>query len=473
VRSLFLKIFLSYWIAQALFLALAILVTMALRPPRELASWEALQPKVLAESIQAFQTQGAEGLRNYLRGVHESQHVRLYLFNQQGVELTGRKPTDWIEGVLQGRIRTADTFRGRLRAVQFLRQSMLAPDGRRYTLVMELPPGPSALFGPRGIPGLGLLIGILSSGLVCYFLARYLTAPVVRLRTATRQLAAGDLTARAGSEGRGPRRHDEIAGLVRDFDAMAERLEKLVKAQSRLLNDISHELRSPLARLSVGLALARQRAGSEAQSTLDRIELEAERLNELIGRLLTVARLESGDEALQKSPLDLTELIHDIAKDADFEAQSRRCHVEVSAGGDCPVLGNPTLLHSAIENVVRNAIRHTREGTTVQITLAAGGEPAGSVAVLRVMDSGPGVPEESLDKLFRPFYRIEDDRGRRTGGVGLGLAITDRAVRLHSGAVRASNRPQGGLVVEICLPTLSPYAPAVPAEQLPALEEHT
>jgi len=411
-------------------------------------------------------------LRNYLRSVHQEQHVRLYLFDQTGVELTGRRPPEWIEGVRVGRIHTADSFWGRLRSVPFLRESVAGPDGRRYMLVVELPPGPTALFGPHGVPGLGLLIAIVSSGLVCYFLARYLTAPVARLRTATRQLAAGDLTARAGPEGRGLRRHDEIAGLVRDFDAMAERLEKLVKAQSRLLNDISHELRSPLARLSVGLALARQRAGADAQSTLDRIELEAERLNELIGRLLTVARLESGDEAVQKSALDLTELIHDIAKDANFEAQSRRCHVEVTAGGECMVMGNLTLLHSAVENVVRNAIRHTREGSTVQIALDAAGQPSGSEARLRVMDSGPGVPEESLEKLFRPFYRIEDDRGRRTGGVGLGLAIAERAVRLHSGSVKACNRPEGGLVVEIRLPTLTPFARALPSEVLHALEEH-
>jgi two-component system, OmpR family, sensor histidine kinase CpxA len=467
VRSLFLKIFLSYWVAQALFLVLAILVTLALRPPSEMAAWEALQPKILKEALETYGKNGQQGLRDYLRDVHEAQHVHLYLFDDQGKEITGRKPPLWVEEVEQGRRRTADTLLGRLRPVQFLRQTAQAADGGRYTLITELPPGRTALFGPHGVPGLGLLIGLVSSGLVCYLLARYLTAPVVRLRAATRQLAAGDLAARAGKEGGLVRRYDEIAELVRDFDTMAERLERLVKAQSRLLNDISHELRSPLARLNVALALARRRAGSEAQATLDRIELEAERLNELIGRLLTVARLEGDEETIQRTSLDLNALVAEIVKDANFEAQSRNCRVDVTATGECLVMGNPELLHSAVENVVRNAIRYTREGTGVQVRLEPQSTPLGSELLLQVVDAGPGVPEESLDKLFRPFYRIEDDRGRNTGGVGLGLSIADRAVRLHGGTVRAFNRPEGGLVVEIRLPAISPH-PLDAADEQPA-----
>jgi two-component system sensor histidine kinase CpxA len=273
---------------------------------------------------------------------------------------------------------------------------------------------------------------------------------VVRLRAATQRLAAGDLTARAGvSRTRG---HDEIAELVRDFDAMAERLENLVNAQSRLLKDISHELRSPLARLNVALGLVRQRTGPEAQSTLDRIEQEAERLNEMIGRLLTLARLEGGAEAMDAIPVDLGELVAEVAADADFEAQDRRCHVECVIANDCAVRGDPNLLRSAIENVVRNATRYTREGTDVHVHLECGPGTSRTEAIIRVTDSGPGVPEDSLDKLFRPFYRIDDARGRQTGGVGLGLAITERAVRLHGGTVRAANRPEGGLIVEIRLP---------------------
>jgi two-component system sensor histidine kinase CpxA len=235
---------------------------------------------------------------------------------------------------------------------------------------------------------------------------------------------------------------------------MADRLEKSVKAQARLLNDISHELRSPLARLNVALGLSRQRSGPEAQSSLERIELEANRLNELIGRLLTIARLESGDQAMQKVPIRLQDLIREIAQDAEFEAQSRKCHVNVSQMDDCAVMGNLSLLRSAIENVVRNAIHYTREGTDVQIRSECRQGTTGTEAVIKISDSGPGVPEEALDKLFQPFYRIDDARGRQTGGVGLGLAITERAVRLHGGTIQASNRAEGGLMIEIRLPAL-------------------
>jgi two-component system sensor histidine kinase CpxA len=227
-----------------------------------------------------------------------------------------------------------------------------------------------------------------------------------------------------------------------------------VKAQARLLNDISHELRSPLARLNVALGLSRQRSGPEAQSSLERIELEANRLNELIGRLLTIARLESGDQAMQKVPIRLQELIREIAQDAEFEAQSRKCHVDVTKVDECRVMGDPSLLRSAVENVVRNAIQYTGEGTDVQIRLECSQGPTGTEAIIKISDSGPGVPDEALDKLFRPFYRIDDARGRQTGGVGLGLAIAERAVRLHGGTIQASNRSEGGLMIEIRLPAL-------------------
>ncbi len=239
---------------------------------------------------------------------------------------------------------------------------------------------------------------------------------------------------------------------MRDFDAMAERIETLMKAQSRLLNDISHELRSPLARLNVALGLARQRAGVESADMLDRIELEAARLNELIGRILTLARLEDGEQRVPQTPVPLAELVANVAEDAEFEAQERHCHVHTSIPeGDWGVRGNDSLLHSAVENVVRNAIRYTQEGTTVEIELTR----EGPEAVLKVSDAGSGVPADALEKLFLPFYRLDDARGRLTGGVGLGLAITERAVRFHGGKVSAFNRAGGGLRVEIRLPLIA------------------
>jgi two-component system sensor histidine kinase CpxA len=449
MRSLFLKIFLSYWMAQALFLVLAILVTFALHPSTETSNIQSQQARFLSETVQAYQSGGQEAARKYMRTVRDAEHVRLYVFDDQGQEILGRQPPEWIVHVQRGQVGKAALW-ARLRPVQFLRETMTASDGHRYNMVIELPPEQRNLFGPRGVPGLGILIGILSSGLVCYILARYLTSPIVQLRAATQKLASGDLTARAGAPQ--SRRHDEMAELVRDFDRMAERLENLVNAQSRLLTDISHELRSPLARLNVALELARQRSGPEARSALERIDRETNRLNELIQRLLTLARLESGDESIEKHPVDLDQIIHEITKDAAFEAQSRHCKVETTIVDDCVVLGSPSLLHSAIENVVRNAIRYTQEGTSVQVRMEEGRGPNSPQAVVRVTDSGPGVPEDALEKLFRPFYRIDDARGRQTGGVGLGLAITERAVRLHGGTVKAANRPQGGLIVEIRLP---------------------
>jgi two-component system, OmpR family, sensor histidine kinase CpxA len=454
MKSLFLKIFLSYWMAQALFLALAILITLAVRERGEAAIWDAQQATVFSKAIQTYEQSGPAEARRYLEEVRDSLHTRAYLLDDQGKAVTGIDLPRWAESLAKGVEPPPRDFWQRVTPSPFRRQVQVAASGHRYVLVAFLPP--SGPFGPGGVPGLSILIGVISSGLVCYLLARYLTAPVVRLRAATQRLAAGDLSARAG--GLAARRRDEMAQLVRDFDTMAERLEAAVHAQARLLNDISHELRSPLARLNVASALAHQRAGVEAHSALERIDLEAERLNELIGGLLTIARLDSGNDARQKSPILLGEMIEGIAADANFEAQGRNCGVESVIKEDCLVMGSPLLLHSAIENVVRNAARYTEEGSSVKITLERSSSNSGAEAIIRIVDSGPGVPEDALDKLFRPFYRIDDARGRQTGGVGLGLAITERAVRLHGGSVKASNRPEGGLQVEIRLPLTTSVA---------------
>ena len=466
MRSLFLRIFLSYWLAQALFLVLAILVTWAMHQE---SNTEARQTRVLTDAVRSYESGGAQEARRYLQDAQELQHVRLYLFDEQGNELTGRSIPDWAKDGYQGKFPPPRDFLDRFTPRPFDRQSLTAASGRSYTLIMLMPSrGP---LGSRNFRWLGILIGVVSSGVVCFFLARYLTAPIVRLRAATQKLAAGDLSARAGTPQSEHR--DEMGGLVRDFDTMAERLENMVNAQSRLLKDISHELRSPLARLNVALALAQQRANPEAQGSLERIDLESDRLNELIGRLLTVARLESGEDGTRKIQLQLGSLVQEIAEDANFEAQSRDCHVRAIIVNDCHVLGNPALLHSAIENVVRNATRYTRDGTDVQVSLRQEMAAGAPVALIQVVDSGPGVPEEALDKLFLPFYRIDDSRGRQTGGVGLGLAITERAVRLHGGSVKAQNRPEGGLLVEIRLPQAKQEIPdvsepeTVPAESGP------
>jgi two-component system, OmpR family, sensor histidine kinase CpxA len=461
MRSLFLKIFLSYWVAQALFVVLAILVTLAIRPQTD-PRGEYFRLNAATQAAQAYERGGQAQLLKEFEEREKSVHDRLFLFDEQGQELSGRRVPPWAAQLAKGIQPKPAGLWGWLESEHRATQAVVGPSGKRYTLVIQRPAPPRFFFGPNRTPGLGIFIAILSSGLVCFLLARYLTAPVVRLRAATQRLAAGDLTARAGTVG--SRRRDEMAELVRDFDGMAERLENLVNAQSRLLNDISHELRSPLARLNVALGLARQRTGPDAASTLDRMELEANRLNEMIGRLLVLARMEGGEQAVEKSEIHLEDLVREIAEDAEFEAQGRNCRVKCEVIDDCLVLGNGELLHSAIENVVRNAMRYTHEGTEVEIRLEQVDEANGPDALIRVSDQGPGVPEASLDKLFQPFYRLDDARERQTGGVGLGLAITERAVRLHGGSVRAVNRPGGGLLVEIRLPAIAQPTPPVSPE---------
>jgi two-component system sensor histidine kinase CpxA len=469
MRTLFLKIFLSFWAALALFLVLAILVMLALRPQRN-STWDGLRTTALTDAVAAYERGGKQQAHDYLENLQHAHHVRAYVFDEQGNEISGRSSQGWAEHVAAGKPlppRPGMIFP----RPQILTESKASSDGRHlYTIAMELPPGPRVFFGPWGIPMPGLIIAVISSGLVCYFLAWYMTKPVARLRAATQRLAAGDLTARAGypnSKG-----GDEIAGLMRDFDTMAARLETLVKAQSRLLNDISHELRSPLARLNVALGLARQRSGPESVSMLERIELEASRLNELIGRLLTLARLEDGEQRVPAIPVFLDEVVLNVAEDAEFEAQARHCHVRSEIpSGTWGVRGEASLLHSAIENVVRNAIRYTREGTTVEIRLEKCESAKGAEAVVSVTDCGSGVPPDALEKLFQPFYRLDDDRGRQTGGVGLGLAITERAVRFHGGRVAAFNRAEGGLLVEIHLPLLPGSAAGTHSEPVPATQE--
>ncbi|MHB8766625.1 MAG: ATP-binding protein [Deferrisomatales bacterium] len=323
------------------------------------------------------------------------------------------------------------------------------PLEEEYVLVAEVPP-PSRLERLLDPYGLGLRLGAALAVilLASYLLARFLAAPIRELRRATRELAEGDLGARVGPALGG--RQDETGALGRDFDRMAGRIEGLVGAQQRLLRDISHELRSPLARLNVALELARQKAGAEAGGSLDRIGREAERLNELIGQLLALTRMEREGGPGERVPVALDELVAGVAQDADFEARGRGRSVAVGRCDGATAEGSPELLRRAVENVVRNAVRFTAEGTAVEVSLARTAEGAARIAV---RDRGPGVPPEALTELFRPFYRVADARDRQTGGTGLGLAIAERAVRLHGGTIRAANAPGGGLEVTIELPS--------------------
>ena len=330
------------------------------------------------------------------------------------------------------------------------------PDGDRYWFVSDMRPArhPGAhagrLFrsGSRlpGIGGFRLAIAVLVSGVVCYGLARYLTTPIRRLQAASAEIANGNFSIRVD----GGRRRDELGDLGRDFDRMAEHLERLNASQQQLLRDVSHELRSPLARLQIAVALARQRGSDLVESELDRIEREAEALEELIRQLLSVARLESGAAELSLEDLAIDELVQAVAHDANYEGREDGKAVAVEGTSNARVPADRAMLKSALENVVRNALRHAPEDSRIEITVTR--DDDGGQAMIAVRDHGPGVPEALIGELFKPFVRGDYARDRRSGGYGIGLAIADAAIRRHHGTISASNHPDGGFYVEIRLP---------------------
>lgn len=258
-------------------------------------------------------------------------------------------------------------------------------------------------------------------------------------------MAAGNLDARVGEEFSS--RHDELGVLARDFDVMAEHVRNLIASKEDLLRGMSHELRSPLARLRVALGLAR-RPGEDLSRQLDRIELEAERLDMLIGQMLQLSQLRAAEPAHLREKVELTTLLTEVVEDARLEANAQNKQVEWSPNVSVVVEGDQRLLRSAIENVLRNAVRFTAAGTAVRTQL----QHEGSRARLLIEDAGPGVPDPELDRIFEPFYRVAESRDRDSGGTGLGLAITARIVALHGGKVVARNGSTGGLRVEIALP---------------------
>jgi len=450
MRSLFLKIFMWFGLAMVIVISANFLSSYVTfredsrgRPPGNFTTMFA------QTAVEKLEREGKAAAINYLDALEKTTLTRSYLFDQNGNEITERNAPPEAKAAA-ARAKTEREVRPQGSGQQeYIVSSVIASGENRYVLVHQFggrPPRPPFLpFWPRNW-WVQLTAVLITAGLLCYWLARYISSPVARLRAATQQLASGDLTARVGAAQR--RRRDEVADLGRDFDIMAERIETLMASQQRLLHDISHELRSPLARLKIALELARQDDGTEVLWALDRIEREADRLNDLIGQLLTLARLDSKSPMINSDPVDLKRLVQEIVFDADFEARNHNRMVAMVKSEDCLVIGNEQLLHSAIENVVRNAMSYTAEGTAVEVSLWCEGERA----VISVLDQGAGVPQAALADIFRPFYRVADARDRQSGGIGLGLSISQRAVEVHGGTVSASNASRGGLLVEIVLP---------------------
>jgi two-component system sensor histidine kinase CpxA len=331
-------------------------------------------------------------------------------------------------------------------------------EGVRYQYVWFQPPAKSRPpsrwhdFLRFAFPQLPVAIAV--GGLTTFVLVLLFTRPLVRLRRAARQLAEGKLDVRVEESNQiGMSRHsDEFEGLVHDFNHMAERLESLVGAQKLLLRDVSHELRSPLSRLSVALALAREDAAPELSEHLARIEREADKLNLLIGQLLTLSSMEVREGIATFKIVSLNELCEQILPDAEYEAAQRPCTVVLEQVDGCSIRGDWELLYRAVENVVRNAIRYTTAGSTVTIRVQRIFEEGRQSAMIEVADCGPGIPEADLKHIFKPFYRVDGARSSSTGGSGVGLAITERAVRLHHGTVQASNRHEHGTTIRLVFP---------------------
>ena len=299
---------------------------------------------------------------------------------------------------------------------------------------------PSHRMRPRPLRWIWVSTALVVSALLCLVLAWWLTRPIRQLTTVARRLGDGDLSARSGMGRRG----DEIGRLARTLDEAAERIQQLLQVHRRLVSDVSHELRSPLARLKVAVELARSRGRDGTE--LDRIETEADRLETMISELLMLSRLEAGEVSELARGFDLAAMVREVIRDAEFEFAGIR--IDATVPHACPMHGHEALLRSAFENVLRNALRYT-SGACVRVTLARGAD----VLRLSVRDHGPGVPEGDLPRLFDPFYRVSEARDRDSGGFGLGLAIAARAVALHHGEIRAENAEGGGLQVSIDLPS--------------------
>jgi two-component system OmpR family sensor kinase len=444
---LFWKFFLSYWAALLVAVfgvsAAAWLYVLAERNPDLSLEAGPRASFIVSSAASTLRHGGLPALRELMDDWGRNKTVRLFVTDGSGRDLLGRRvPPDALARA-QVLVETEEE-------PSIVRRVRL-PDGETYLLFLPtatMPPLERFLLGVRPAPPVALFVtGAVVSLAFGALLAWYVARPIRHLRSAFASLSVGRFETRVA-----PligRRRDEVADLGRDFDGMAQQLQALTAAQRSLLHDVSHELRSPLARLQAAIGLARQ-SPQKLEASLDRIESEAGRVDELVGQLLTLSRLEAtvpGGPLERAERVDLIDLVASIAADAHFEAQACGRAVVFAGEGELVAEVRVELLHRAVENVVRNAIQHTAPGPTVEVT--ASRAPSGEFLVT-VADHGPGVAEAELETIFEPFYR--GPQGQPGRGFGLGLAIARRAVVAHGGQVRAANRPSGGLVIEMSVP---------------------
>jgi two-component system sensor histidine kinase CpxA len=283
---------------------------------------------------------------------------------------------------------------------------------------------------------------------LCFALGRYMARPIVDISQASHEFAAGNLDARINSGS--ATRFDEIGDLAKDFNLMAQRLQNMINGQQKLLGDISHELRSPLARMQIALEILEKENETASQPMFEKIHLEILRLNELIGKILQINRLNSNRQSVEKADLNLLQLLQSICDDATFEGHEKNIKISLTCPKDIILSANHELIAQAVENVVRNAVKYSQNDGEIQVHAAD--NHAKNEVCIRITDKGPGIAKQHLPRIFEPFYRCQDDRDRKTGGVGLGLAIAFQAVQSHNGTISISNLEPAGLQVEIRLP---------------------
>jgi two-component system sensor histidine kinase CpxA len=458
MSRLFWKIF--GWFLVAMFLvgstlALSVASSRNAAEGRRLRAFVERVARLEAEhAARVYEVGGPVELQKYLAERNGGEPNRSGLFGADGRNVLPGEEDAAVRPLVARALLTYETQVEFDRTSGLLAQRTYGPSGKLYVFCSNAAPPPMGPFRPNLRDLLLRIAMIVAVGvLVCWWLAHYITSPVLRLQSAVREIAAGKLHTRVGAAL--GRRRDEIAALGHDFDHMAEHIETLMNVQHRLLQAISHELRSPLARMSVATGIGRRRSGPELEDSWDRIQKETDRLNEMISQLLILTRLESETNVAARTSIDLSQLLQEIVADADFEAQSVDRSVVLASSEPLLAYANVALLRSAVENVLRNAIRYTEQGTPIEVRLLSEFRRGVTMAVIQVADRGPGVPEPDVANIFRPFYRVADARDRDTGGVGLGLAITDHAIRLHGGTVSARNATPRGLIVELRLPSMS------------------
>ncbi len=445
MRSLLLRIFLSFWLIITLTIVLAAAVGYGYAQ-RARAAMENFQVSdAMLDASVALRDAGHEGLVAWLEGLPAVTAAAVFVLDSEGKDLLGRQlpmPVGLAMRRFGGEM-IKPPMRGNLRPARPFSQ-LVGPDGQLYTLfVLPTQRAAGRWLAERGQVVLIALALLVSAG-VSFLLARAISRPVSELRGAALSLADGKLETRVPESV--TRRDDEIGQLGQDFDRMARELERAWQRQTELTRNVSHELRSPLARLRMALELARRQVGEQPEFA--KIDLETERLNSLIGQILEFSRLDGRpDEAPED--IDLVELVASVVEDVRYENQGREDAAQIELAGDasCVVSGYSGALRSAIENVLRNAVLHGRGIEPVMVRLSS--DSTG--VVVSVADAGGGVPEDDLSHLFEPFFRSTQAAEPSAGGTGLGLAIARRAVELNGGTISARNTGSG-LEFTIALP---------------------